>query len=45
MLSVNAIQEAGSKIGWFWYLLQVLAVLAAIIWWIFQQSKKQKKQS
>ena len=45
MLWMGALQEAGeNKIGWVWYLLTVLAALALIIWWMYQQSKKQSKQ-
>jgi large subunit ribosomal protein L17 len=44
MQFIGPLQEAADKIGWVWYLLLVLAVLAGIIWWIYQQSKKQSEQ-
>jgi predicted flap endonuclease-1-like 5' DNA nuclease len=44
MLSMGSLQKAGDTIGWVWYLLVVLVVLALIIGWIYQQSKAQKKK-
>lgn len=45
MLSMDALQKAADTIGWVWYLLFVLVVLALIIGWIYQQSKAQQKKS
>ena len=45
MLSMDALQKAADTIGWVWYLLLVLVVLALIIGWIYQQSKAQQKKS
>jgi small subunit ribosomal protein S2 len=45
MLSMDAFQEAADKIGWVWYLLLVVVVLALIIGWMYQQSKAQQKKS
>jgi small subunit ribosomal protein S2 len=44
MLFIGNLQEVADKIGWFWYLLVVLVVLAGILGWIYQESKKQQKQ-
>jgi small subunit ribosomal protein S2 len=40
----GSLQDAGDTIGWTWYLLLVLVVLALILGWIYQQSKKQSKE-
>jgi small subunit ribosomal protein S2 len=42
---MGSLQEAADKIGWIWYLLLVVVVLALILGWIYQQTKAQQKKS
>jgi predicted flap endonuclease-1-like 5' DNA nuclease len=45
MNTISFLQQADeSSPGWVWYLLVVLVALALLIWWMYQQSRKQSEE-
>ena len=37
MLALGTLQQAGTNLGWLWYVVIGLIVLALIIWWLFRR--------
>ena len=37
MLATGTLQQAGTNLGWLWYVIIGLIILALVVWWLFRR--------